>query len=170
MKMKRRAYLTMDTDWASDEVLAFALDWFEANAVPATIFVTHDTPLLARMRANPRIRLGIHPNFYPLLNAKSDRGDYHETVAALKRLVPEAIIARSHGLVDAGIILDEFAAQRCKSQSVGIFFVHYDFSGYVTAAPYYVREKPDITFRIHSDNLLDSAVKAIADKFLFRLK
>lgn len=117
MKMKRRAYLTMDTDWASDEVLAFALDWFEANAVPATIFVTHDTPLLARMRANSRIRLGIHPNFYPLLNAKPDRGDYHETVAALKRLVPEAIIARSHGLVDAGIILDEFAAQRCKADS-----------------------------------------------------
>lgn len=115
--MANKAYLTMDTDWASDEVLAFALDWFEAEAIPVTIFITHDTPLLARMRANPIFRLGIHPNFYPLLNAKPDRGDYRETIAALKTLVPEAAVARSHGLVDAGLILNEFKAQGIKGDS-----------------------------------------------------
>lgn len=107
----KKAYITMDTDWASDEVLAFALDWFETEAIPVTVFVTNDTPLLARMRSNPLFRLGIHPNFYPLLNAKPDRGDYRETIAALKKLVPEAVVARSHGLVDAGLILSEFQAQ-----------------------------------------------------------
>lgn len=109
--MKRRAYLTMDTDWASDDILSFTLDYFEAECLPVTIFLTHDTKLLARMRANPRIRLGIHPNFYPLLNAKPDRGDYRETIDALIKLVPEARMGRSHGLVDATCILNEFAAR-----------------------------------------------------------
>lgn len=102
--MTRCAYLTMDTDWASDDVLSFVLDRIEREQLKVTIFLTHDTPLLARMRAMPEIRLGIHPNFYPQLENRAD-GDYRAVLTAMHALVPEAKVARAHGLVDATVIL-----------------------------------------------------------------
>jgi len=44
--------LTLDIDWAGDAVLADCIELVEATGAPATWFVTHDTPLLERVRAN----------------------------------------------------------------------------------------------------------------------
>ena len=63
-----KIFLTFDIDWCSDEVLLYTLDIIEKYDIKATFFITHDTTLLERMRANQNIELGIHPNFNPLLN------------------------------------------------------------------------------------------------------
>ena len=111
MKSSRQiVYLTFDIDWAHDDVIAHMLDVIETENVPATIFVTHDTPLLARMRANPNIELGAHPNFIPLELGNSDIsqfGDYTSHILQFYRtLLPEATTVRSHGLVQSTRLLD----------------------------------------------------------------
>ena len=62
-----KVFLTFDIDWASDFVLEYCIDLIESAQVKATFFVTHETPLLERLRENPNFELGIHPNFNPLL-------------------------------------------------------------------------------------------------------
>ena len=64
---ENKIFLTFDLDWCSDEVLSHTLDVIEQHNLQATFFVTHNTALLARMRENPNIELGIHPNFNFLL-------------------------------------------------------------------------------------------------------
>ncbi len=74
-----RIFLTFDLDWAHDEVINDAIDLVEAVDVPATWFVTHATPTLERLRANPKFELGVHPNFNPLLDGSSRReGGVHQ--------------------------------------------------------------------------------------------
>src|ERR1044072_8120400 len=82
-------FLTFDLDWASDEVLARTIDHVEAADVDATWFVTHETPLLERLRANPKFELGIHPNFNPLLlQGDTTRGkDAQEVLANILKIV-----------------------------------------------------------------------------------
>ena len=63
-----KLFLTFDVDWCSDEVLSYTLDIVEKYDINSTFFITHQTALLDRMRENPKIELGIHPNFNPLLN------------------------------------------------------------------------------------------------------
>lgn len=111
MKSTRQiVYLTFDIDWAHDEVIAHMLDILEQEQVPATIFVTHDTPLLARMRAHPNWELGAHPNFIPLELGNSDVSlfqDYARRVLQTYRdLLPEATTVRSHGLVQSTRLQD----------------------------------------------------------------
>ncbi len=65
-------FLTFDIDWACDGVLADTIDMVEQADICATWFVTHDTPLLNRLRKNPKFELGIHPNFNNILMGKPD--------------------------------------------------------------------------------------------------
>lgn len=105
-----RTFLTFDIDWAHDDVIHHAIDMVEAAGAPATWFVTHDSPVLERLRANELFELGIHPNFLPLLM----RGDpaqgatAEEVVDRLLAIVPEAKSVRSHSLVSSGRLLQIF--------------------------------------------------------------
>ena len=102
-------FLTFDIDWASDEVLNYCLDILDTNNLKATFFVTHETPVLDRMRENQNIELGIHPNFNFLLNGDFRYGKtYVEVIDYYLKIVPEAISDRSHCLVQASQILDAF--------------------------------------------------------------
>lgn len=104
-----KIFLTFDIDWCSDEVLSFTLDIIEKNNIKATFFVTHETKLLDRMRANPNIELGIHPNFNPLLNGDFRYGkNIDEVVGYYKNIVPEAVSVRSHSLTQSGVIFPIF--------------------------------------------------------------
>ena len=95
-----KTFLTFDLDWCSDDVLAHTLSFLEQQQVPATFFVTHETPLLDRIRANPDFELGIHPNFNPLIQGDPAYGaTYEEVIDWFRRLVPEATSVRSHSLV-----------------------------------------------------------------------
>lgn len=105
-----KTLLTFDLDWACDEVIADTIDLVEEAGVPATWFVTHDTPLLARLRANSSYEIGIHPNFLFLLEGDPRNGaNAEEVVDRLLAIVPEAKAVRSHSLVQSGRLLELFA-------------------------------------------------------------
>lgn len=102
-------YLTFDIDWAEDEVLEDVLNIVEKAGVAATWFATHETPLLARIRANPAFELGIHPNFNPLLDGRADNGrNAEEVLDRLLAIVPEATAVRSHSLVQSSRLTQLF--------------------------------------------------------------
>lgn len=104
-------FLTYDIDWACDEVLADTIDIVEEADVCATWFVTHYTPLLKRLRENPKFELGIHPNFNNILAGRPDQNNgknAEETVDNLLSLVPEAKSVRSHSMTQSSALLQLF--------------------------------------------------------------
>ncbi|MCM2284775.1 MAG: hypothetical protein NDI81_08345 [Desulfobacula sp.] len=104
-----RFYLTFDVDWASDEVLAYAIDMVEQSGVAATWFITHETHMLSRLRANPLFELGIHPNFNALLIGQAEKGEDHcSIIKRLLDIVPEAKTVRSHSLTQSTHLLNMF--------------------------------------------------------------
>lgn len=93
--------LSIDIDWAYDAVLEDTIDLIERAAVKACFFVTHNTPLLARLRANPLFELGLHPNFDPLLRGEAVRSA-RDIVLDLASVAPEAKVLRSHAMTTSG--------------------------------------------------------------------
>lgn len=56
--------ITIDTDWASEEMINYAIDFLVDNEVKATWFITHDSPSIRRLFSHPKLfEIGIHPNF-----------------------------------------------------------------------------------------------------------
>ncbi len=102
-------FLTFDIDWAHDVVLSDTIDLIEQAGVSATWFITHETPLLERLRTNPNFELGIHPNFNFLLNgAKGNGTNAKEVLDRLMAIVPEAKSVRSHSMTQNSPLLDLF--------------------------------------------------------------
>ncbi len=93
--------LSIDIDWAHDVVLEDTINLIEQAEVKACFFVTHETPLLARLRANPLFELGLHPNFDPLLGGEGTR-TARDIVMDLARIAPEAKVLRSHAMTTSG--------------------------------------------------------------------
>ena len=56
-----KIYLSIDIDWACDEVIKYRLDLVERLGIKATWFFTHDTLLLDRIRENPYFEIGGSP-------------------------------------------------------------------------------------------------------------
>ncbi len=142
----RKVFITMDIDWACDAVLTDTLDLIDELEIPVTIFVTHQTELLNRMRKDPLISLGIHPNFNPLLNGTSDK-DYRAVIEEIKAIVPEAICARSHGLIDSTSILLAFFALGIRSDlnlfipfSSGIPMTPFEHFSGIQRIPYFYED------------------------------
>ena len=84
MKMKKTIFITMDMDWANDDVLADTVTLVEKLGIPVCLFVTNNTPMLGMLRYHPLFTLGIHPNFLPQLNGKSGKS-YRETLEEMRR-------------------------------------------------------------------------------------
>lgn len=102
-------FITIDIDWASDEVLTYAINLLERYEIRATFFVTHDTPVLERLRSNPLFELGIHPNFQKILNGNVLDGAMETVYSDILSIVPDAVSVRSHSLVQSSPLLDLFA-------------------------------------------------------------
>jgi hypothetical protein len=102
-------YLTFDTDWADEAVLRDTLDLLDARRVAATIFATHASPLLAELTSHPRIEVGLHPNFNPLLEAGPHGSGAATVVGELHGLFPAAVSVRSHSLVQSSGLQHVFA-------------------------------------------------------------
>lgn len=113
--IEKNIFLTFDIDWASDQVLNYTLNLIENLNVKATFFVTHKTPVLERIRENPNIELGIHPNFNFLLNGDFRYGKTYESVIEYYlKIVPDAVSVRSHSLVQSSNILNFFDVKNIK--------------------------------------------------------
>jgi len=105
-----KIFLTLDLDWASDHALLYAIEAVERANVSATWLITHETPLLGKLRSNPHFELGIHPNFNPLLDGTAPQGETARTVMErLLEIVPEATAVRSHSLAQSSRLLDLLA-------------------------------------------------------------
>lgn len=103
-------YITIDLDWAPDQAIEYTLDMLEKANANATFFVTHQTPLLERIRKNPNMELGIHPNFNELLQGtlEDNTKNIYSIIEDLLELVPEAKSVRSHSLAGGSIFCDAF--------------------------------------------------------------
>lgn len=100
-------FLTFDLDWAADFVISDTLDLLEKKDVQATFFVTHESPILTRIRQNPKFEMGIHPNFNNLLASTRNLAENStEIVEQLKEIVPESISMRSHSTTNSSRILE----------------------------------------------------------------
>lgn len=108
----RCSLLTLDLDWAHDVVVADTIDLVEQHGIPATWFVTHETPALERLRSNPLFELGIHPNFNFLLQGSHRAGrDAAEVLDRLLAIVPEARSVRSHSVTQSSVLLELFRSR-----------------------------------------------------------
>lgn len=109
---KHKVFLTFDIDWVHDDVLSNTIDLVEQYGVSATWFVTHDTPVLERLRDNPAFELGIHPNFNFLLQGDDRNGsNAEEVVARLLAILPEARSVRCHSMTQNSNLLDLFLSK-----------------------------------------------------------
>lgn len=108
---RQRWFLTIDVDWAPDEVAADTLELLIDHNVPSTWMVTHSSPWVHEiLRRTQLAEVGIHPNFNPLLdNSALDSGTNTETVLSeLCEAVPEATSVRSHSVVQSSRLMEAF--------------------------------------------------------------
>ena len=103
-----KSVLSFDLDWAIDEVLEDTLDLIIEANIKATLFVTHETPILDKMRENSLISLGLHPNFNPLISGGPESRSPDRIMADLKGIVPEAKVLRSHSMSHSGLWLNAY--------------------------------------------------------------
>lgn len=103
-----KVFLSFDIDWCSDEVLADTHALCSNAGVRQTYFVTHDTDYLDVLAKDPLVSLGIHPNFLPLLKSEKNFSIEAE-LDRLKNICPGSKVARSHGVVQGGLILKAFS-------------------------------------------------------------
>jgi len=104
------AYLTFDIDWTCDEAVQYVLDKLEQYSCKATFFITHESPLIERMKENEHIELGLHPNFRKFLCPdKSVRPyDLEAPLRELKNIVPDAVSVRCHSLIQGTVFFNLF--------------------------------------------------------------
>ena len=109
---ENKTFLTLDIDWADDDILIDSIKLLEKTKVEATWFVTHYTPLLERIRSNEKFELGIHPNFNYLLEGSAKAGDSCEKILdKILEVVPEAKSVRSHSMVQSTRLLELFSSR-----------------------------------------------------------
>lgn len=93
--MKREIIITFDIDWASEEIIEYALTPLVEAQLPFTCFLTHISKYLSGQAAKGRCTLGIHPNF----RTNSSHGKTEEEV--IKHCLTLGATepwSRSHGL------------------------------------------------------------------------
>jgi hypothetical protein len=97
--------ITIDIDWAPDEVLGHTLELLSKAGVPCTLFATHSTGLLNGLDKN-QFEIGLHPNFNPSLNGKNEKPQV--IVERLHQLFPQARGVRSHSSLVSNVLIDLF--------------------------------------------------------------
>jgi len=102
-------FITIDIDWASDEVISYTLEKIKNKKIAATWFVTHETAILQDIRETPNQELGIHPNFNKLLDGDYSNGkNIDDVIDRIMNFVPEATSVRSHSMTQSSVIIDSF--------------------------------------------------------------
>jgi hypothetical protein len=101
-------FLTVDIDWAIDEVISDTLDLIATSGKAATWFVTHPTSIIDSIRKTPRQEIAIHPNFNGLLDGSAEESTADTVLARLLNFVPEARAVRSHSMTQSSRLLQKF--------------------------------------------------------------
>lgn len=101
--MFNRHLLTLDIDWAPDEVIENIAGILLREGVKATWFVTHDSLAIRRLADYPELfELGLHPNFN---DGSSQGANPNEVMKSLKSIFPHSKLIRTHGLVQSTNLL-----------------------------------------------------------------
>ncbi len=110
-----KIFITIDIDWAVDEIILDTIKLIEDADIHATWFVTHKTEVLDRIRSNEKFELGIHPNFNFLLNGEKKAGANCEQVLdRILEIVPEAKSVRSHSMTQNTYLLNLFVEKKLR--------------------------------------------------------
>lgn len=105
-----KIFLTLDVDWAHDEVFADSIGLLRELGAKATWFVTHETSVLDDIKDDPDFELGIHPNFNPLLDGSSQGvKNAEEVIDGVLKIVPDAKCVRSHSMSQNFRLLNLFS-------------------------------------------------------------
>mgnify|MGYP007071998224 CR=1 FL=1 len=105
----KKVSITLDLDWIHDDISEWVINWVESENVPVTVFATHLSPAVSKMRESAYFEVGIHPNFNDLLSGVSSNETTYDRIKLLKDLIPEATSVRSHSLTQSSRILDMFS-------------------------------------------------------------
>lgn len=112
---QNKLFITIDIDWASDNVIDFAANFFEKLNVKVTWFVTHETSVLKRLILNKKFEIGIHPNLNPLLFDNSDNEmNVQKVIDKILEIVPNAKCIRNHCGTQNSLMLDYFQIKNLK--------------------------------------------------------
>ena len=111
-----RVAITMDADWAADDVLRFAVERVVAARLPLTIFATHPSPVWAEL-ASDLVEIALHPNFNRLLDRQAGDGDYRSVFDEIHGHFPDAVGFRSHSLVGGSHILSHATTRGLRYES-----------------------------------------------------
>lgn len=102
-------FITLDVDWAHDDVLGFAIDMVEDAGIHATWLITNESRWIDRLSENPLFELGIHPNFDGLLAGETKSlNPVEQAVRQLLEIVPNSRSVRSHALTYSSRLSDSF--------------------------------------------------------------
>ncbi len=101
----KRIFITFDLDWAHDEVISDTINLIAESGVSSTWFITHESPVLDKLRKLKDTELGIHPNFYSTSQGIQNE---EERIDELLGIVPEAKSVRSHCLFHSERLVDIF--------------------------------------------------------------
>lgn len=150
-----KIFLTLDIDWAHDEVIRDSLQLVQNAHVETTWFLTHKTALLVDFEQDAKIEVGIHPNFNPLLNGDS-KVDSSKVIADCLSMFPAAQSVRSHSLVQSERLVDQF--REAGMTHISNLFIPYE-SG-VQIKPFFLWDRMIVVPHFWQDNV---AMKMNAD-------
>ncbi len=86
--------VTADVDWASEDCIRVFVESMQGFGVRPTLFVTHQSEVIAEYLDRGLIEVGIHPNFF----RGSDHGETEaDVIRRVLEFAPGAVASRSHG-------------------------------------------------------------------------
>jgi hypothetical protein len=109
--------VTLDMDWARDEIAGPVVEMLRRRGVKATFFATNESELLSGLGGG-QFEVGLHPNF------NNAAGDFRKPLDGLKRFYPRARGARSHSLFVSSHILQLYAEFGLNYESNIFLYLH----------------------------------------------
>jgi len=104
-----QAAITIDTDWASDEILEYTAKKFIDAQIKSTWFITHSSPFISKiLKQTEFFEIGLHPNFLP----ESTHGkSIPDVLKYLLQIHPQAQIMRTHSLYQSTHLFQNIVEQ-----------------------------------------------------------
>jgi peptidoglycan/xylan/chitin deacetylase (PgdA/CDA1 family) len=115
--IENRVCITLDVDWANDNILDYTLNKLNKYGVKATFFSTHDSVILKGLDQD-KFEIGLHPNF------NNSNCDFEEPIKTLKDIYPQAVGARSHSLFVSSNILQNYKKHGLRYESNNFLYLH----------------------------------------------
>jgi hypothetical protein len=104
-----KVFLTLDLDWANDEVLDVAVNLLKPHGLKCTLFATHLSPGVEQLTRHADFEVGVHPKFDSVAAASREPDDDPSSLGSLMATFPRARSIRSHSLVQSSRLHSQFA-------------------------------------------------------------